>query len=78
MLNGVTAVPGYTYIEDRTAFGSGLNFPTFTFGMNGTNGILLADVSAGSTSPVPEPTSLLLLSAGLLGARWRARRPWQS
>jgi hypothetical protein len=64
---GVTSIPGYTWVTDEQQFGSGLNFPTTsTGGGYGDNGILVVDFSVtGGAPPVPEPGSVMLLGTGV-------------
>lgn len=75
LLQGVTTLPGYSWIQDRQLAGSGLNFPTSTIGLYGNNGILVVDFSATSVPPavVPEPESLLLIGIGALGMAFLTR-----
>jgi Domain of unknown function (DUF4082)/PEP-CTERM motif len=72
---GVTSIPGYTWITDLQLVGPGLNFPTHsTNGFYGDNGILAANFS---TTLVPEPSSIMLLGTGLAGLvlRRHKKRP---
>jgi hypothetical protein len=72
---GVVTVPGLTWVTDEQLFGSGLHYPTLsTGGSYGQNGILAANFSVGSTDPVPEPSTMLLLTTGLLGLLTYGRR----
>jgi hypothetical protein len=64
---GVTSIPGYTWVTDLWSLGSGLNFPTVgSGGTYGDNGIFVADFSVGS-SAIPEPATCLLIAPVLLG-----------
>lgn len=64
---GVTSIPGYSWVTDLQIEGSGLNFPTnSTGGEYGDNGILMADFSVGSAG-IPEPGTCLLIAPILLG-----------
>jgi hypothetical protein len=74
---GLSTISQFSWIADEQAFGPGLNFPSFSSGAYGQNGILAADFSvATSTVSVPEPKAWLLtiLGFGALGAALRARR----
>jgi hypothetical protein len=61
--SGVTAIPGYTWIEDEQANGAGLSDPTFSAGGYGPNGIPQVDFSV-STPAVPEPATWITLILG--------------
>ena len=74
---GVGTYPGFTWIQDRQIIGAGLNYPTNTFGTYGQNGILIPNFSIATAAPVPEPSTLILLTsglAGILGYGWRRKR----
>jgi len=75
---GVVTVPGYTWLADEQILGPGLNYPTNSSGTYGPNGILAVDFSVVSGVAVPEPSTLLLLGAGLASllasGGWRAGR----
>ena len=71
---GITSLPGYTWLSDVQQFGSGLNYPTFTTGSYGPNGIGEVNFTVGSGTSVPEVSSLLLLGSGLLGIVGTLRR----
>ena len=71
---GVVSIPGYKYVQDEQQVGSGLNFPTNSFGIYGDNGILVVDFSIAQ---VPEPATLTLFAlgiAGMAGYGWRRRK----
>ena len=72
---GLTTIPEYSWGTDVQSFGAGLNFPTFQTGGNyGDNGLLYANFSVTATS-VPEPISITLFGAGLVGVgAFRRRR----
>jgi len=70
---GVAFDPSITYNRWRTAAASGLQFPT-TAGQNGVVQQLFFAANFQLT-PVPEPSSLLLLGSGALLLLARARRP---
>jgi hypothetical protein len=66
---GVVTIPGFTWVTDEQAQGSGLIFPTnSTGGSYGQNGILAVDFSV-----VPEPASFVLLSTAILAGAVLAR-----
>ena len=75
---GVATIPGYIWLADEQIIGSGLNYPTVSSGAYGQNGILAVDFSVVSGVAVPEPSTLLLLGAGLASllasGGWRAGR----
>ncbi len=67
---GVTTIPGYTWLDDVQQIGSGLNYPTASASY-GNNGIAVVNFSA---VPVPEPSTylagaLLALVFGVQGFR---------
>lgn len=76
LAQGVTTIPGYTWITDLQLFGSGLNFPTVsTGGIYGNNGIALVNLSVQAA---PEPSSVVLLGTGLVCLVSRLRKkPWK-
>ena len=72
--NGVATLPGFAWVTDLQLYGSGLNFPTVGNIGYGNNGILTVDFSVATESPIPEPSSLILLATGLLSAAGMIRR----
>ena len=72
---GLTTISEYSWITDEQIFGAGLNLPTTTTnGGYGANGILLANFSVTATTSVPEPISITLFGAGLVGVGALRRR----
>jgi hypothetical protein len=71
---GVVTVPGYTWLDDAQIIGSGLNYPTGSSSDYGPNGILVVDFSVVSGVAVPEPSTILLLGAGLVSLLASGRR----
>jgi hypothetical protein len=78
---GFTVDPNINYIDDRFISSSTLAFPTNSSGFNGTDGNNGWFGANFQFTPVPEPTSFVLLGiglVGLLGYRWRSRFVHQS
>ncbi len=66
--NGTSLLEQYTTsgLIEYTYIVTGTGSDTLTFeGYNGPSWYLLSDVSVSNTSPIPEPSSLLLLGSGL-------------
>ncbi len=64
--NGFTVAPEINFISDAYAGPTtSLTFPTSSSG--GVNGWFGANFDFNTTAPVPEPSTILLLGAGLLG-----------
>lgn len=71
---GVTSAPGYSWITDLQAFGSGLNFPTVsTGGGYGQNGIPQVNFSLAGAVPEPAGWALMIGGFGLMGGALRLR-----
>jgi hypothetical protein len=74
---GISTIPGFTWVADEQVEGPGLVFPTESTGGYGNDGILTVDFSVTSSGSVPDGASTLELVGGAIFALGAIRRKFR-